>query len=295
MKLMLLILFFCKTVFSFGQNDRHLRDYFQNSFSYPQMVKNLKSYELRISKVEREIKFTKFKKYLKSLYPKDENFEHVESNEVVFIDLNADGFDDVIYLNSIGLPGTYIYFGTDETYKKVSSSNFNLEYITELNFESRKCIRIVLSYDDNYIPFGEKAETVYNLMNDSFQLKNYRFSRKCTFVPKLYFEKPINLKVIYHSTPLRENPKNGKGECFFKQKEDPLYNDQNNIIGRYFKETKCYAWAEHISANGKVWYLVEMPQIHEVLSKKKYSNDFKGIEKSYLIGWMEAKYLEKIK
>ena len=295
MKIIFLIPFICLCTLCFGQNERHLKEFFKKSLTYTQIVEKLKVHESNTSVEEKEIKFGKFKNYLKSLFPNDENFENIEPNEVIFIDLNGDGVDDVIYLNSIGLPSTEIYIDSHASYRKVLGSIFNPSYITELTFNDRKCVRLVLSYDDNYITQGERAETVYKLKNDSFELSYFRFSRLCTFTPKLFFETPINLKTHYNSSPLRENPKIGKGECFFKETSDSFYNENNNIIVRYFKDTECFCWAKFIDKKGNIWYLVEMPRLNELTSEKNITKDFHSLEKEFQIGWMEAKFLDKIK
>ena len=284
MKIKILLQLLITSMLCFGQDIRHPKDFFKRSYEISNSAK-LKKYEFKLSEIERQLLFEKY------TYPQD-SFYKIEKRDVFFINLNGDEYPDVVYISPFGEDNVFIDIGTQKGFKRVlNSDEFLSNCIKELKFRGRKCIEVVLERL-NMVSDDEQAEIVYRLVKDSFELFSCRTCNVCTQKPYKYLKKPINVQILIDSCPLRENPNFEEGKCFY---DGAISTKANNEIGKFKYLTSGICWAEFIDNTRNLWWLVELALKDQ--NKESHSNDIndKNFGKEYQIGWMEAKFLKKIK
>lgn len=295
MKVKFLVIFFFYTLNSFGQNERHLKEFFKNNLNFDYCEAKLKSHEFKISEIEKDLKKKSFFEFLKLETGKDENFELIGTCDVKFIDLNGDKVADIIFTNFIGIPKIEIYYGAKDSFKKVSNlTDMYLSTIIELKFSEEKCTEIIFYQVDDNIEDGTISESTFNLINDSIELKRKITSQKKTLQPLSFLVKPFLVRTLTDFSTSVENPN------LFKEKNlsevNIFFSDFDEIIGIYKKYKFGFCWGEYRDKNANLWYLVEMAAKDEIFdSPFEYKLLDKDLDKHYQIGWMEAKYLEKVK
>jgi hypothetical protein len=193
-----------------------------------------------------------------------------------FVNLNQDKFPDVIYATSLGVSPIYFFLGKQDTFELLLYED--LSYLKEISYQNDTTIIIL-----DVPPYIEsiQSEITICLKQDKIISNSMKSMMDCMQEPQTYFKSSLPIRIILDDCPIRENARISKGECFYED-GDLEYNNRNNILRRYPKNTEGLAWGERFDAFGNKWWLVE------ILSKTEFRENF------HQIGWMNAIDLEII-
>jgi hypothetical protein len=204
---------------------------------------------------------------------------HNDTTDVHFVNLNQDSFPDVVYETGLGVSPIYFFLGKKDTFNFLLYED--LSYLKEINYQNDTTIVIL-----DVPPYVEsiQSEITICFKKDRIISNSIRRMMDCMQEPQTYFKSNLPVRIIIEDCPIRENARISKGECFYEDGEEtkPEYNNINNILRRYPKNTEGVAWGERFDAFGNKWWLVE------ILSNNEFRENF------YQVGWINALDLEII-
>jgi hypothetical protein len=262
-----IVFFILQTSIAFCQHERPMESLFDTQ-DYPRG-----KYFMQLSKERKAYWFNKYVKEVGVDTTSGNIMERVE-NAIYFVDFNHDSFPDIVDESNNGSSPVIIYLTYQDTFRKIiENDESTLREIRYLSGKTEIITQTIGMVDDF------QGEAVYLLSNDSINLVKHRTRRLCTIPPQTYFKTPLSIQTLKSDTPLRENPIIGKGECFMDN-GDKEYNLLDNILERFKKHKKGFAWGELHDINGQKWWLVEILSI-------EYPQ-----HRGYMVGWVKATDVE---